>query len=93
MKRADEERMTQQLATDAEIDVVDAWASVERSWGFPAFARDFPRDAELTRLVRSFTAGDYHAVRVGADALAEVTPREDVRRAAGLLRARTDPDR
>jgi hypothetical protein len=63
-----------------------------RSWGFPRFARGFPRNAELDALVTAFAAGDYAAVREGAPRLAERTDDEDVRRAARLLRARTEPD-
>jgi hypothetical protein len=62
------------------------------SWGFPAFARDFPNDAELTALVTAFAAGDYATVRTGAPALASKTKDEHVKRAAELLRARIEPD-
>jgi len=71
----------------------DAFARVKEEWGFPAFARSFPRDPELDRLVTEFARGNYRAVRDGAPALAASTTDAEVKRAAGLLRARIDPDR
>jgi hypothetical protein len=70
----------------------DAFAKVRATWGFPAFARDFPNDAELATLVEAFAAGDYATVREGAPALAAKTGDADVKRAAELLRARIEPD-
>lgn len=70
----------------------DPFTKLRTSWGFPAFAREFPPDAELARLVAAFAAGDYATVRTGAPALAAKTTDEDVKRAATLLRARIDPD-
>jgi hypothetical protein len=58
----------------------------------PAFARDFPRDAELDALVGAFEAGNFARVRVEAPALAKKTEDPEVRRAAEALRARVDPD-
>jgi hypothetical protein len=63
------------------------------SWGFPAFAREFPQDPALDALVAAFAAGDYAAVRAGAPELAAATADADVKRAALLLRARIEPDR
>jgi len=57
-----------------------------------AFAKDFPDDAELARLVAAFDAGDYRTVRDGAPKLAERTLNPLVRRAALDLRRRLDPD-
>ena len=66
----------------------------ERSWGFPSFARDFPRDAELDALVAKYADGDYLAVREGAPRLAAKDDVSDgVKKAALLLRARVEPDR
>ncbi len=70
----------------------DPLAKVRATWGFPAFARDFPNDAELATLVEAFAAGDYATVREGAPALAAKTSDADVKRAAELLRARIEPD-
>ena len=70
----------------------DAFERVRTSWGFPAFARDFPSDPELAALVTAFAAGDYATVRTGAPALASTTKDEHVKRAAELLRARIEPD-
>ncbi len=70
----------------------DAFAKVRATWGFPAFARDFPNDGELATLVEAFAAGDYATVREGAPALAAKTSDADVKRAAELLRARIEPD-
>ncbi len=58
----------------------------------PAFARSFPRDAELDTLVAAFEAGDYARVRREAPALARRTEDDAVRRAARELRRRLDPD-
>lgn len=62
------------------------------AWGRPAFARDFPEDEELTRLVLAFTRGDYAAVREGAPRLAERSEDEAVKAAARTLRERIEPD-
>lgn len=60
--------------------------------GWPAFARTYPADAELDRLVEAFERGDHAAVRDGADRLAKGSEAEEVRRAAADLRRRVDPD-
>ena len=56
------------------------------------FARDFPEDAELGRLVAAFEAGDYRTVREEAPKLAERTGDPRVRKAALDLRRRIGPD-
>jgi hypothetical protein len=61
-------------------------------WGFPRFARNFPRHPELDALVLAFTRGDYRTVRLRAPELARTAEEEDVRRAALLLRERTSAD-
>lgn len=58
----------------------------------PSFARGFPKDAELDRLIDAFERGDYATVREDAPRLAKSTERDDVRRAARELRRRIDPD-
>jgi len=58
----------------------------------PAFARSFPRDPELDRLVDVFEAGNYAEVRLRARELVHATPSDDVRRAARELLRRLDPD-
>jgi hypothetical protein len=63
-----------------------------KDWGFPSFARDFPRHPELDALVAAFARGDYRAVRERAPKLAESTTDEDLKRAALLLRERIEPD-
>ncbi len=81
-------------AAAAAADGAAAAAIGERGWGFPAFARDFPRDAELDALVAKFADGDYLAVRDGAPRLAAKDGvSDDVKKAALLLRARVEPDR
>ena len=70
----------------------DAPAPASASWGFPHFARGFPRHAELDELVAAFARGDYATVREGAPKLAASTDDEDVKRAARLLRERIEPD-
>lgn len=77
---------------DAEAKGREALERTRASWGFPAFARDFPHDDELAKLVAAFAAGDYATVRVGAPALAARTDDADVKRAAELLRSRIEPD-
>jgi hypothetical protein len=57
-----------------------------------AFARNFPEDPELGRLVAAFEAGDYRTVRQDAAKLAERTQDPLVRQAALDLRKRIDPD-
>jgi hypothetical protein len=56
------------------------------------FARTFPEDPELARLVAAFEAGDYRTVRDQAPKLAERTADPLVRQAALDLRRRIDPD-
>jgi hypothetical protein len=70
----------------------DAYDQALSAWGFPRFARDFPRDPELDRLVVAFTNGDYRAVREGAPKLAEATDSITVKDAARQLLAATRPD-
>lgn len=60
--------------------------------GAPAFAKDFPDDPELARLVSAFSAGDYRTVREGAPKLAASATDESVKQAALLLRERIEPD-
>lgn len=67
--------------------------SRERSWGFPAFAKGFPRHPRLDALVAAFERGDYATVRREAPALASDEKEDDaVRRAARVLRERIEPD-
>ena len=61
-------------------------------WGFPAFARVFPRDPELDRIVAAFAAGNFRSVRDAAPKLAASTSEEAVRTAALTLLERTRPD-
>lgn len=71
----------------------DEGKSVERSWGFPAFAKDFPAHTKLDALVAAFERGDYAEIRREAPALESAADESDeVRRAAQLLRARIEPD-
>ncbi len=77
---------------DADPLEKDAFAKMRGTWGFPAFAKDFPNDEDLAALVASFADGDYAAVRAGAPALAARTEDPEVKRAAELLRARIEPD-
>lgn len=58
----------------------------------PPFARSYPRDAELDRLVAYFQRGNHRAVRDRAEALAEKTTDPKVAAAARDLRARLEPD-
>lgn len=62
------------------------------SWGQPAFAKDFPKDDELERLVAAFARGDYATVRTDAPKLAATTKDDAVKAAAVLLRERIEPD-
>lgn len=78
--------------TEQETAKSDAFEKTRAAWGFPRFARDFPHDEELARLVAAFAAGDYATVRTDAPALAASTKSDDVKRAAELLRARIEPD-
>lgn len=59
----------------------------------PAFAKGFPRDPELDRLVDRLARGDHAAVREGAEALAARTADPAVAASARALRARLEPDR
>lgn len=70
----------------------DPFGATRASWGFPAFAKDFPRDPELDALVGAFARGDFARVREGAPKLASATASDAVRSAALLLRGRVEPD-
>lgn len=61
-------------------------------WGFPSFAKEFPKHPELDRLVEAFSRGDYATVRIGAPKLAASTDDEAVKKAAQTLRTRIEPD-
>ncbi len=63
------------------------------SWGFPRFARTFPREPELDRLVVAFTHGDYGSVREGVPALLTKTEDDAVKAAAKELLEATRPDK
>jgi hypothetical protein len=78
-------------ARASEKDAI-AYDRAKKSWGFPRFAKGFPRNAELDALVVAFTKGDYATVRDRAPKLAASAEDEDVKRAAEMLRARLDPD-
>ena len=56
------------------------------------FARSYPNDAELGRLLAAFESGDYRTVRDRAPKLAESTQDPLVKKAALDLRRRIDPD-
>jgi hypothetical protein len=70
----------------------DAYDQALSAWGFPRFARDFPRDPELDRLVVAFTKGDYASVRAGAPKLVEAAEDVAVKDAARRLLGATRPD-
>jgi hypothetical protein len=61
-----------------------------KTWGYPTFAKDFPANEELARLVDAFARGDYATVR--ADAPKLKSDDEAVMAAAKLLVERTAPD-
>jgi hypothetical protein len=58
----------------------------------PAFARAFPEDPDLSRLLAAFEAGNYRIVRELAPKLAARTENSAVRKAALDLKRRTEPD-
>lgn len=58
----------------------------------PQFAKAYPRDDELDRLVTAFERGNFKLVRDEAEDLAERTDDEGVRAAALDLRRRLNPD-
>lgn len=70
------------MSTDARDD----------DWGFPSFAKDFPRDDELDELVAAFVAGDYRTVNARAPKLAASATDDAVKKAALVLAERTKPD-
>jgi hypothetical protein len=65
---------------------------VTASPAVPEFARAFPDDPELKRLLAAFEAGDYRSVRAQAPKLAERTGDAAIRKAALDLKRRTEPD-
>lgn len=60
--------------------------------GRPAFARSYPNDPELARVVDLFEAGHYAEVRTLARKLVHATDSDDVRKAARDVLARLEPD-
>lgn len=73
--------------TTEEIDHPD-----RARWGFPAFARTFPRDPALDALVAAFADGNFARVREDAPGVIASSEHEDVRSSAALLLDRTRPD-
>jgi hypothetical protein len=63
-------------------------AGEERPW----FLLEYPDDPELEVLIRAFEEGDFAQVRKQAPELMRRTQSPLVRRAAGELRQRIDPD-
>ncbi len=59
--------------------------------GWPAFARRYPNDAELARLVAAFARGNFALVRREAVPLAERAESREVAAAARELRGRIEP--
>jgi hypothetical protein len=60
----------------------------------PAFAKEYPDDAELLALCEAFDRGDYRAVREGVKRITDDKEKpEEVRRAARDLKSRTEPSR
>lgn len=59
---------------------------------WPAFAKLFPTDLELTKLMTAFQQGNYAFVRTQAPRLAASTKDPRVADAARELRKRIDPD-
>ena len=53
---------------------------------------DFPKDEALDRLVRAFELGNYALVREGGKKLVASAKDDEVRRAAGELLRRVEPD-
>jgi hypothetical protein len=58
----------------------------------PAFAKEFPRIADLDDVVAAFARGDYASVRAQAIRLEQASPDPIVREAARVLFDRTRPD-
>jgi hypothetical protein len=58
----------------------------------PAFAKEFPRTADLDDVVAAFARGDYASVRAQAIRLEQASPDPIVREAARVLFDRTRPD-
>jgi hypothetical protein len=69
-----------------------AYEALRSAWGFPSFAREFPRHDELDRLVAAFANGDYRAVNEGAVKLVASAEDDAVKAAARTLAERTRPD-
>jgi hypothetical protein len=58
----------------------------------PAFARGYPRTADLDELLRAFRSGDYGKVRELAPAMLERAKDEQEKKAIADLRRRIDAD-
>jgi hypothetical protein len=58
----------------------------------PAFAKEFPRTADLDEVVAAFARGNYARVRAQAKRLEQSSSDPDVRKAARVLFDRTRPD-
>ncbi len=78
--------------SDVPVPVPVPALPIEPSWGHPAFARSFPRDPELDRLVAAFARGDYEAVRTDAPKLVASSEDPAIKQAANMLRDRIEPD-
>jgi hypothetical protein len=58
----------------------------------PAFARTFPKSADLDALVEAFARGDYAQVRARGPALERSSDDPGIKRAARMLVERTRPE-
>ncbi len=58
----------------------------------PAFAKEYPEDPVLERLLEAFDRGDFGRVRRDAPKLVAGAASQEVRAAASDLLARTNPD-
>jgi hypothetical protein len=89
---ADEQSAESESAAAKSTEAVPEAGTSSRAAERPSFAKEWPRDAELDRLLAAFDGGDYALVKRDAPQLAERTSDELVRRAAEQLLARTQPD-
>lgn len=88
-----DEKADAEEKADVDADAPKAAPAAPDSWGYPSFARGFPREPELDALVKAFADGNYLTVRTRAPKLAAsegVSP--EVKKAAEILGARVEPD-
>ena len=93
---ADGSRVIQRPVSEPSQDVSpsspNGASEAEHERNVPNFAKNFPHDPQLEKLLQDFIDGHYNLVRNNAEQLADSTDDPRVAKAARELRRRIEPD-